>query len=520
MSLVAAYAVPHPPLIVPSVGRGEEQGISDTIAAYQEVARRIAAHRPDVIVVTSPHAPLYRDGFFVSDGAFEEGSMAQFRAPQERLYVPVDQEFAAALQATLQHEGVPTGGAPRGQGAMDHATFVPLYFIGKELSLEEVPVVRLGLSGLPAEEHRRVGRAIAKVAGQLGRRLVLVASGDMSHKLKADGPYGFDAAGPQFDAQVAEIFKDGQLSELFQLDERMCDDAAECGLRSFQIMAGALDGSAFEAELLSYEGPFGVGYGVAAFEVVPTADDSDEEAAKEMRIANQRARLDERRRDGAEDEEATESGTTHPATRGHQEGSRESGRFGAAREEGQPANGWMEHDVDPLVALARQTVETYVRTGRKLSVPAGFPEKYLNRRAGTFVSLHEHDELRGCIGTIGPVRESIAREVIENAVAAATEDPRFPAVRPDELDFLSYSVDVLGDPEPIDSLIQLDPKRYGVIVSRGWRRGLLLPDLEGVDTAIDQVAIAKRKAGIYDDAPVKLERFEVVRHSAGGEARR
>lgn len=463
MSLVAAYAVPHPPLIVPSVGRGEEQGISDTIAAYQEVARRIAAHRPDVIVVTSPHAPLYRDGFFVSDGAFEEGSMAQFRAPQERLYVPVDQEFAAALQATLQHEGIPTGGAPRGQGAMDHATFVPLYFIGKELPLEGTPVVRLGLSGLPAEEHRRVGRAIAKVADQLGRRLVLVASGDMSHKLKADGPYGFDAAGPQFDAQVAEIFKDGQLSELFQLDERMCDDAAECGLRSFQIMAGALEGSAFEAELLSYEGPFGVGYGVAAFEVVPTADDSDEDAASK----------------------------------------------------GEPAEG-----ADPLVALARQTVETYVRTGRKLSVPAGFPEKYLNRRAGTFVSLHEHDELRGCIGTIGPVRESIAREVIENAVAAATEDPRFPAVRPDELDFLSYSVDVLGDPEPIDSLIQLDPKRYGVIVSRGWRRGLLLPDLEGVDTAIDQVAIAKRKAGIYDDAPVKLERFEVVRHSAGGEARR
>lgn len=482
MSLLAAYAVPHPPLIVPSVGRGEERGISDTIDAYREVARHIAALSPDVIVVTSPHAPLYRDGFFVSDGAFEEGSMAQFRAPQERLRVPVDQEFAATLRAMLKREGVPTGGASRGQADMDHATFVPLYFVSKELPLDEVPIVRIGLSGLSAEAHRQVGRAIVQAAEQLSRSMVLVASGDLSHKLKSDGPYGFAAAGPQFDARVTEIFETGKLDELFQLDERMCDEAAECGLRSFQIMAGALEGSAFESQLLSYEGPFGVGYGVAAFEVVSGAVDSAEaESAAEW------ARVD---------------------------------GLGGAWSEGEQADERLVSDVDPLVALARQTVETYVSTRRRPAVPADFPDEYLKRRAGVFVSLHAYGDLRGCIGTIESARESIVQEVIENAVAAATRDPRFPAVRPDELDFLSYSVDVLGDPESVDSLAELDPKRYGVIVSHGWKRGLLLPDLEGVDTAEDQVAIAKRKAGMRDGEPVKLERFEVVRHSAGGEARK
>ena len=129
-------------------------------------------------------------------------------------------------------------------------------------------------------------------------------------------------------------------------------------------------------------------------------------------------------------------------------------------------------------------------------------------------------ETTPCIGTIAPVRKSLAEEVIRNGVAAATEDPRFAPVRPEELPHLEYSVDVLGEPEAVDNLEQLDPARYGVIVTRGHQRGLLLPDLEGVDTVFDQIAIAKQKAGIRPDEQVHLERFEVVRHTAGGKPRR
>ena len=154
-----------------------------------------------------------------------------------------------------------------------------------------------------------------------------------------------------------------------------------------------------------------------------------------------------------------------------------------------------------------------------LPTPQGLPDVMTRRRAGTFVSLHKEGKLRGCIGTIAPAQSCLAEEIIMNGVAAATEDPRFPQVRPDELDALSYSVDVLGEPEPVHSLEELDPARYGVIVTRGFRRGLLLPDLDGVDTVMDQIAIAKKKAGIRPDEDAKLERFEVVRHTLGGGAR-
>ena len=282
---------------------------------------------------------------------------------------------------------------------------------------------------------------------------------------------------------MTELFAHGDLEGLFGLDAALCDGAAECGLRSFQIMAGALEatGEPFASVLLSYEEPFGVGYAVAAFEIENAPESTEEEAASEI------VREEDREIGGA------------PG--------------------GSPA--WPPRPGDdPIVALARASVESIVAQGTVFPLPADAPEELTGRRAGAFVSLHEHGQLRGCIGTIAPVRKSLAEEVIRNGVAAATEDPRFAPVRPEELPHLEYSVDVLGEPEAVDNLEQLDPARYGVIVTRGHQRGLLLPDLEGVDTVFDQIAIAKQKAGIRPDEQVHLERFEVVRHTAGGKPRR
>ncbi|MCF7924663.1 MAG: AmmeMemoRadiSam system protein A, partial [Candidatus Izimaplasma sp.] len=134
------------------------------------------------------------------------------------------------------------------------------------------------------------------------------------------------------------------------------------------------------------------------------------------------------------------------------------------------------------------------------------------KKAGVFVSLKKYGNLRGCIGTTGPTTNSIADEIIQNAISAGLRDPRFPSVEEDELDKLSVSVDVLMPPESIDSIEQLDTKKYGVIVRHRGRSGLLLPNLEGIDTPQEQVNIALRKAGIYQDADYDLERFEVIRH--------
>ena len=165
----------------------------------------------------------------------------------------------------------------------------------------------------------------------------------------------------------------------------------------------------------------------------------------------------------------------------------------------------------PLVKLAKKTVETYVKEG-KIADP---PEKLapeMKEQAGVFVSIHKLGELRGCIGTFEPHENNVAREVITNAISSAVRDPRFPPVTPDELPDLDYSVDVLTRPEPVDSKGRLDPKKYGVFVERGFRRGLLLPDLEGVDSADYQIDICRQKAGIMPDEPLKLYRFEVKRY--------
>lgn len=165
----------------------------------------------------------------------------------------------------------------------------------------------------------------------------------------------------------------------------------------------------------------------------------------------------------------------------------------------------------PIVKLARQAVEAYVREGETFQPSELVPE--MKEKAGVFVSIHKRDDLRGCIGTFEPTTASIAEEIITNAISSATRDPRFPPVTVDELKDLDYSVDVLTSPEPVESRDQLDPKKYGVIVQAGYRRGLLLPDLEGVETVERQIDICRQKAGIGADEPVKLYRFEVKRYS-------
>ena len=326
------------------------------------------------------------------------------------------------------------------------------------------PILRIGLSGFSPLQHYELGQCVGKAADKLGRRVVFVASGDLSHKLRDDGPYGYAPEGPVFDRRVTAAMASGDFLQFLTMDPALCDRAAECGLRSFQIMAGALDGLAVESKLLSYESVTGVGYGVAAF-TVTGSDENRRFAARCEEL--ERARLAQRK---------------------------------AAE--------------DPWVRLARLSLETFVRTGQRLyTLPKGLPQELTERTAGTFVSLHAHGQLRGCIGTTGPTTANVAWEIAQNAVSAGSRDPRFPPVGKEELEQLEYSVDVLEAPEPISSPAQLDVKKYGVIVSCGNRRGLLLPDLDGVDTVERQIDIARQKGGISAREAYTLERFEVVRHT-------
>ena len=170
----------------------------------------------------------------------------------------------------------------------------------------------------------------------------------------------------------------------------------------------------------------------------------------------------------------------------------------------------MSKNLHPIVKLAKAAVETFVNERKMITPEELTPE--MQERAGVFVSLKKHGELRGCIGTFEPTRANVAEEIIHNAISSAMRDPRFEPVQDCELPDLEYSVDILTSPEPVSSPEELDPKKYGVIVERGFRRGLLLPDLEGVDTVDRQIAICRMKAGIGENEPVKLYRFQVRRY--------
>ncbi len=459
MPILGAFILPHPPVILPEVGHGREQALSATIRAFQACAERIRALDPETVVVVSSHATSYADYFHISPGAGATGDMARFGAPEARLTVAYDQALAQRIAKEATGGGIPAGTNGERDRTLDHGTFVPLIMLRS--TCPEAQIVRIGLSGLSPLSHYRLGQAIARAVDALGRRAILLASGDLSHKLAEDGPYGYTPEGPVYDERITRAMAQGDFLDFLSIPPDLNESAAACGTGSFQILAGALDGLCVKAALLSHEGPFGVGYAVAAFDPV---------------------------------------------------GPDETRRFGEAFLHAENARlSEIKAGESPIVRLARLALETVVKTGKRAALPEGLPDWMTKTRAGTFVSLKKYGHLRGCIGTILPVTGSIAQEVLQNAVSAGREDPRFDPVEADELDELTYSVDVLGAPEQTD-LLSLDPSKYGVIVSSGRKRGLLLPMLEGVDSVDQQVAIARRKAGIGEREPVTLERFQVVRY--------
>ena len=490
MGILAGFMVPHPPMIVPSVGRGSEATIKETTESYEQVADMIAELKPDTIVISSPHSVMYRDYFHISPGSTASGSFARFDAPEVKFEVDYDTEFVDTLCDIAQRDDISAGTLGEKSAVLDHGTMVPLYFIMKKY--KAFKLVRIGLSGLSLQEHYGLGMAIKETAGITGKKVVYVASGDLSHKLKEYGPYGFAPEGPVYDERIMDVMGRGAFDELFDFEESFLDKASECGHRSFVIMAGAFDCTDVETERLSHQDVTGVGYGICTY---INKGENEERAMLDKWNIRHRDKLIN-----------------------------------------------MRKNEDAYVKLARLSIENYIITHEKinwknvkrrvLSTGTGITEQLTskqleereeksdaheelsNRQAGAFVSIHKNGALRGCIGTIGPTKDFLAEEIIENAISASTRDPRFSPITKEELFELEINVDVLGEIEPIASEEELDVIRYGVIVRKGNKQGLLLPNLDGVDTIEEQLSIAKRKAGLSpDEEGCDLYKFEVVRHT-------
>lgn len=439
-NILGAYLLPHPPIILEEIGRGQEKQALDTINGMKSVSKDIKHKAPSTIIIITPHGPLFRDGIAISMEEDLQGDFGRFGHGELKFEFKNNLLLAEKIVEKSLKDGIPTVKVDYNllehydiEKGLDHGALVPLYYVDKEY--KEYKLIHITYGLLSPKQLFEFGEILERSIKELDEGVVIIASGDLSHKLSDDGPYDYSPKGKIFDEKIIKIIESENIRDIISVDLNLAEDAGECGLRSLMIMAGAIDKYSLETEVLSYEGPFGVGYSTTKIDI-------------------------------------------------------------------------LDKNESKYVKLARNSLEHYIRNGEYLP----FPGKTTGIKRGVFVTIKKDTILRGCIGTIQATRESLEFEIIQNAVSAGVEDPRFQPVKESELDELVYSVDILSEPEPVSSMEELDENRYGVIVASGFRRGLLLPNLEGVDSVEEQVAIALDKANIRSDEKYKMERFEVKRY--------
>ena len=283
--------MPHPPIIIPEIGKGEEQKISKTAQACDTVAEIIASLKPDTIVVVTPHGPLFSDAVAVTSGKTISGSFAKFGAPQLRYEYQIDQHLSKAIVQQAAKQGVfsaeinPKTARKYGlEYQLDHGSLVPLHFIDQQYRDYQLVHITYGL--LPKLQLYSFGRSLKQAVENSRQRVVFIASGDLSHKLSAKGPYEYSPYGAKYDREIIDLLVRGDVPGIFDMDPHTVEAAGECGMRSFYIMLGAMNSLKISGRLLSYEDTFGVGYGVISFQTEPTDIDTYTRIKEQIQLRN------------------------------------------------------------------------------------------------------------------------------------------------------------------------------------------------------------------------------------------
>lgn len=444
--VMSALLMPHAPVLVPAVA-GPRTEAAATSRAMREAAAALMRLHPDSIAVISPHSPR-RPGAF---GLWAEdrliGSLEAFGAPEVVVNLPNDRCLANALAAEAHARTLETWFIRK--HSLDYGALVPLHFLVE--AGWTGPTILLSLNDPEADDLTRLGEAIAAAAGVLPRRVAVIASGDMSHRLTANAPCDFHPDAHRFDETFIQFIERGDYRKVLDIKPALRELAAEDAVDSTVVAVAAAGWSADGHKFLSYEKPFGVGYAVAILYA---------------------------------------AGPDFPPP-----------KLTAAVTAAAP--------LEALPDLARQSVTAALSGSGETCPPA--PEGRLSLPNGVFVTIrHRTGKLRGCVGTIAPVWPNVVVETWHNARKAALEDARFSPVREGELDDLVFQVSLIHPPHDVASPAELDPQRYGVIIStEDGRRGILLSGLESVTTAGQQLRLARKKAWIGANEPVKIQRFLV-----------
>lgn len=462
--IIGTYLMPHPPILIPEIGCGEEKKAEATIKACELIGNEIKELEPDVIIVITPHGPIFRDAVAVSRQGKLLGNLSKFGAKDMVFEKTLNIEITDEIISNAQELSIPVvsiDDRSRNQYnincELDHGSMVPLYFVDRFYDKYKLVHITYGL--LSPLALYKFGIAIKRAVKELNYDTVVIASGDLSHKLSDAGPYEYSPMGSIFDKTIIKLLREGRVKETLGMDKKLVEDAGECGLRAIDVLLGALDGNAFRGEVLSYEGPYGVGYGVVKL--------IHENAVSDFILSDYIKEIKAQALEGRKE--------------------------------------------SPEVRLARESLLYYLMNRKYMEMPVYANHNMRRSQSGVFVSMKKDGKLRGCVGTILPVTDSIGEEIIRNAVEAGEHDMRFSPVSIDEIYDITFSVDVLTKPVKA-SKEELNPQKYGVIVSHKGRRGLLLPDLEGVDTVEQQLDIALKKGGIDAGSDYTIEKFEIVRY--------
>ncbi|ELC8442726.1 AmmeMemoRadiSam system protein A [Clostridium perfringens] len=454
------FLMPHPPIIIPKIGKGREEEVINTVNSCKRVGDVIEESEVETIIIISPHGTVFRDAVSLIKTDYIYGDLGDFGAPEVKFNYHIDLELTEEIINLSVKEEIPVVSLDEQSSVryrvpleLDHGDMVPLYYADKN---KKHKLVHINYGLLTPIELLKFGLVIKKAINNTGRKATIIASGDLSHRLIENGPYPYTSLGKEFDDKLVKILSSGDLKKIFKIDRDLIKSAGECGLRSIYILLGAINSSKAKSKLFSYEGPLGVGYAVFKFE------EGNGNLYEEL---------------------ISESENEHKIR----------------LKEG-----------NPYTKLARKNLETYFNLGRLLTKEEIEDEKLLEDKKGVFVSLKMNGELRGCIGTIMPTTDSVGEEIIRNSLSAALNDPRFAPLKKEELMEIDISVDLLYPPEQAN-FEDLDPYNYGVIVTSGNKKGLLLPNLEGVENREEQLEIAMNKGGISPSDKYTLERFKVER---------
>lgn len=463
-NILGYYFLPHPPAAIPEVGGKTTEKLANTITGLDHAAQSIASLKPDTIIIIGSHGPCFNDQFYMPSQERISGDFSAFGC--KKLILGFDNNIALAKNISnhAKNNGLKAGFVDdltmkkcRIPYDLDHGTTVPLWFIRQRYA--DFKVIPICTSGRNGKDHYRFGILLREAILQSESNVVIIASGDLSHRLTKNSPSGYDESGVNFDKTIRKLLLAEDPKGFLTIDPKEKEKAEQCALDTYRVVLGTLDGFSFIPRILSYEAPTGIGYLAAEL----TRGKAKESALTQF-LAEEDMRYEERKVQA------------------------------------------------PIpVRLAQTAIVNYLNGEKKFDLPQDLPAELTENQGGVFVTLTNDGQLRGCLGSIRPTHPTLAEEIMNSAVCAA-KDSHFAPIRHDEIKDLTITVDILNEPEDILDRNELDPQKYGIIVENRGKVGVMLPNEIGIETVEDQIKTARAKAGIHPWHRLKIQRFTTTRY--------